>query len=61
VAALKAAIRAASAGRFDRTVDQVWTISHIVDRKYRRIRWGMLGLGMSAVLCVGAVIVNANL
>jgi len=58
---LNAAIRAASAGRFDRTVDQVWTISHIVDRKYRRIRWGMLGLGMSAALCIGAVIVNANL
>jgi MFS family permease len=60
-AELKAAIRAVSAGRFDRTVDQVWTISHIVNRKYRRIRRGMLALGVSATLCIAAIIANANL
>jgi len=58
---LKAAIRAASAGRFDRTVDQVWTISHIVDRKYRLIRWALLIFGISAAFTIGAVIANANL
>ncbi|MHB1445958.1 MAG: Pycsar system effector family protein [Acidimicrobiales bacterium] len=58
---LRSAIRVASAGRLDRTVDQVWTISHIVNSKYRRIRWGMLALGMSASLCLGALIANANL
>lgn len=60
-AKLKSAIRAASAGRFDRTVDQVWTISHIVDRKYRLIRWALLAFGVSTVFCIGAVIANANL
>ena len=58
---LKKAVRTASAGTFDRTVDQVWTVSLIVYRKYRRIRWAMLAYAAAGILCVGAVIVNAHL
>lgn len=58
---LKEAIRAASAGRFERTVDQVLIVSRIVHRKYRLIRWALLIFAVSIAVCVGAVIANANL
>lgn len=50
------AICRASAGSFERTVDQVWTVSMIVQKKYRRIRYGLFCYGIAAVLCTGAVI-----
>lgn len=52
---LRAAIVSASAGRFDRVVDQVWVISHIVHRKYRLIRWALMSLLVAALLCFGAL------
>jgi MFS family permease len=58
---LKKAMKVAAMGRFERTVDQVWTISHIVDRKYRYIRRGMVTFAIGAATCVGALIVYAAL
>jgi hypothetical protein len=55
---LRGAIVAAGANRFERTVDQVWVISLIVQRKYRHVRAGLLLLGLSSALCVVALVVD---
>jgi hypothetical protein len=55
---LAEAIRVASLGSFERTVDQVWVVSHIAHRKYLRIRYCLLSYGVAAALCVSAPIVN---
>jgi hypothetical protein len=47
---LRAALRDPAARSFDGAVDQIWQVSHIVDRKYRLIRGAVLGLTSSAVL-----------
>ena len=55
---LRAAITAASVNRFDRTIDQVWVISLIVQRKYEHVRGGLLLFGLSSVLCVAALLAD---
>lgn len=50
------AVVAASAGAFDRTIDQVWTVSRIVYRKYQLIRHALLAFGVAAFLCAGSVL-----
>lgn len=55
---LKKAIIAASSGTFDRTVDQVWSVSMIVHKKYRRIRYAFFAYGLAVILCSGSFITN---
>lgn len=55
---LKAAIREASGARFNRTVDQVWVVSHIVHRKYAHVRGALVSFTLAALLCGAAVILD---
>ena len=48
--------RAASSPSKDRTVDQLFVISKIVQKKYQLIQLGMKLLGVALVLCVLAVV-----
>lgn len=57
---LRTAITKASAGRFDRAVDQVWEVSSIVYKKYRRIRWALLAYSVGAALCAAALVIEAR-
>ncbi|WP_460366172.1 Pycsar system effector family protein [Actinocorallia lasiicapitis] len=52
------AISAASSESFQRTVDQVWVVSHIVDSKYKKIRRCLLCYGFAVALCITAPILN---
>lgn len=55
---LRAAIGLASRRRFDRTVDQVWVVSHIVQRKYRHIRRALWAFAVAGVLSVAGVLLD---
>jgi hypothetical protein len=55
---LRDAICAASRGRFDRTVDQVWAVSHIVQRKYKQIRRALWAFGLWGILCAAGVLLD---
>lgn len=56
--ALQDAISIASLGRLDRTVDQVWVVSHIVQRKYVHIRRALWALLFAGILCAAGVLLD---
>jgi hypothetical protein len=39
----------------DRPIDQLYTVSKIVDKKYRRVRLGIGFFGAASLLCTAAV------
>jgi hypothetical protein len=43
-------LRSASHDELDVAVDQLWQLSHIVDTKYRLIRWAVHGFSLSLLL-----------
>lgn len=55
---LRAAICTASLGRFDRTVDQVWAVSHIVQRKYKHVRRALWAFLTAGLLCSTGVLLD---
>ncbi len=47
--------RVSTAPSQDRPIDQLYTVSKIVDNKYRRVRWGIGLFGAALLLCTAAV------
>jgi hypothetical protein len=60
LAALRQALGDPTAASFEAEVDQVWQVSHIVDRKYRLLRWAIRFLGASLVLLLGAAVAGVS-
>ncbi len=52
--ALRLALEDSARSADDRTVDQLWTVSRIVVRKYRLIRWALVLIGLGFVIGVAA-------
>jgi hypothetical protein len=56
----RAAVSAASGSRLERTLDQVWAISGIVLKKYRRIRGALFSLATAMFFCGAALFLSAR-
>ena len=53
---LEAALDEKVSSSKDRTTDQLLTVSKIVRRKYRLVRWGMSFIGIALVACASAIV-----
>lgn len=58
--ALSQRLRATPDDELDRTVDQLWQLSHIVSTKYRLIRWAIHGISLSLLFLL-TVLVTVSL